>query len=61
MFGPQHGSPRNHSVYHDSYRRTPDGWRFEERRYEIRYLDTTPLTGSTPEPATPELSTGRTA
>jgi uncharacterized protein (TIGR02246 family) len=61
MFGPQHGSHRNHSVYHDCYRRTPDGWRFAERRYEIRHLDTTPLTGSTAEPATPELSTGRTA
>jgi ketosteroid isomerase-like protein len=41
-------SHRNHSVYHDRYRRTPDGWRFTERVYEIRYLDTTALTGSVP-------------
>jgi hypothetical protein len=27
----------------DRYRRTPDGWKFTERVYEIRYLDTTPL------------------
>jgi uncharacterized protein (TIGR02246 family) len=36
---------RNYSLYHDTYRRTPDGWKFAERRYEVRYLDTTPLTG----------------
>ena len=41
----------NYSIYHDRYRRTPDGWRFVERRYEIRYVDTTPLTGSAPEAA----------
>ena len=28
------------------YKRTPDGWKFTERVYEIRYLDTTPLAGS---------------
>jgi hypothetical protein len=33
---------------HDRYRRTPDGWRFTERIYEVRYLDTTPLAGSAP-------------
>jgi ketosteroid isomerase-like protein len=38
----------NYSVYHDRYRRTPDGWRFTERVYEVRYLDTTPLAGSAP-------------
>ncbi|WP_042394724.1 LUD domain-containing protein [Streptacidiphilus carbonis] len=38
----------NHAVYHDRYQRTPDGWRFAERTYEIRYLDTTPLTGRAP-------------
>jgi len=38
----------NYSLYHDRYERTPDGWRFAERRYEIRYVDSTPLTGSAP-------------
>jgi hypothetical protein len=33
-------------AYHDRYRRTTDGWKFAERVYEIRYLDTTPLAGS---------------
>jgi ketosteroid isomerase-like protein len=41
----------NYAIYHDRYRRTPDGWRFTERVYEIRYLDTTPLTGSPPQAA----------
>jgi hypothetical protein len=36
----------NYAIYHDRYRRTPDGWKFAERVYEIRYLDTTPLAGS---------------
>jgi ketosteroid isomerase-like protein len=36
----------NYAIYHDRYRRTPDGWKFTERVYEIRYLDTTPLAGS---------------
>src|SRR4051794_24183188 len=36
------GSHRNRAVYHDRYRRGPDGWKFTERVYEIRYLDTTP-------------------
>ncbi|HWD07125.1 MAG TPA: nuclear transport factor 2 family protein [Amycolatopsis sp.] len=35
----------NQSVYHDRYRRTPDGWKFTERVYEVHYLDTAPLTG----------------
>ncbi|NEA99686.1 nuclear transport factor 2 family protein [Streptomyces sp. SID13726] len=43
-------SHSNHSLYHDRYRRTPDGWRFTERLYEIRYLDTGALTGAPPEP-----------
>ncbi|MFD8481854.1 LUD domain-containing protein [Kitasatospora sp. NPDC059673] len=42
----------NYAIYHDRYRRTPDGWRFTERVYELRYLDTSPLTGSAPEQAT---------
>ncbi|QRP44783.1 nuclear transport factor 2 family protein [Amycolatopsis sp. FDAARGOS 1241] len=35
----------NQSVYHDRYRRTPDGWKFTERVYEMHYVDTAPLTG----------------
>lgn len=38
----------NYAIYHDRYQRTPDGWKFAERTYELRYLDTTPLTGSAP-------------
>ena len=41
----------NYAIYHDRYRRTGDGWKFTERVYEIRYLDSTPLTGSAPHPA----------
>ena len=36
----------NFAIYHDRYQRTDDGWKFTERVYEIRYLDTTPLTGT---------------
>jgi ketosteroid isomerase-like protein len=39
-------SQLHYALYHDRYRRTLDGWRFTERVYEIRYLDTTPLAGS---------------
>jgi hypothetical protein len=42
----------NYAIYHDRYQRTPDGWKFTDRRYEIKYLDTTPLPGSPP--ATPD-------
>jgi ketosteroid isomerase-like protein len=42
------GTLLNYSLYHDRYRRTPDGWKFAERAYEIRYLDTAPLSGSAP-------------
>jgi ketosteroid isomerase-like protein len=38
----------NFAIYHDRYRRTPDGWRFAERTYEVRYRDPTPLPGSAP-------------
>jgi ketosteroid isomerase-like protein len=38
----------NYAVYHDRYRRTPAGWRFTERIYEVFYLDTSPLPGSAP-------------
>jgi len=40
----------NYAIYHDRYQRMPDGWRFTERVYEIKYLDTTPLAGSPPNP-----------
>ncbi|MEU4393084.1 nuclear transport factor 2 family protein [Kribbella sp. NPDC023855] len=39
-------SHRNYARYHDLYQRTPDGWRFTERKYEVLYVDMTPLTGS---------------
>jgi SnoaL-like domain len=42
------GTLLNYSVYHDRYQRTADGWKFAERAYEIRYVDTTPLAGSAP-------------
>jgi ketosteroid isomerase-like protein len=35
----------NYAIYHDRYQRTADGWKFTERVYEVRYLDTTPLPG----------------
>ena len=38
----------NYAVYHDRYRRTDEGWKFSERVYEVRYLDTTPLAGAAP-------------
>ena len=38
----------NYAIYHDRYQRTPDGWKFAERVYEVRYIDTTPLPGLTP-------------
>jgi ketosteroid isomerase-like protein len=42
------GSHRNYGVYHDRYQRTPDGWKFAERVYEVRYVDMTPVAGSAP-------------
>jgi ketosteroid isomerase-like protein len=45
------GSHLNHGVYHDTYRRTPDGWRFAQRVYEVRYADASPLAGSVPRAA----------
>jgi ketosteroid isomerase-like protein len=41
----------NFAIYHDRYQRTGDGWKFTERVYEVRYLDTTPLAGSAPRAA----------
>jgi ketosteroid isomerase-like protein len=42
----------NYSVYHDLYRRTPEGWKFNERADEVQYLDTTPLAGFPPQKPT---------
>ena len=39
----------NYAIYHDRYQRTGDGWKFTERVYEVRYLDTSPLAGSQPQ------------
>jgi ketosteroid isomerase-like protein len=39
----------NYAVYHDRYQRTPDGWKFSERVYEIRYVDHSPLAGCAPQ------------
>lgn len=36
----------NYAVYHDRYQRTATGWKFTERIYELRYVETTPLAGS---------------
>ncbi|MFI8768003.1 nuclear transport factor 2 family protein [Streptomyces sp. NPDC053792] len=41
----------NYAVYHDRYQRTAEGWKFAERVYEIRYLDTSPLAGTAPRAA----------
>ncbi|WP_369223558.1 LUD domain-containing protein [Streptomyces sp. R39] len=48
----------NYAVYHDRYQRTEEGWKFAERVYEIRYLDTSPLAGAAPQaaPAAPAAS-----
>ncbi|GAA2332508.1 LUD domain-containing protein [Streptomyces kunmingensis] len=49
----------NYAVYHDRYRRTDEGWKFAERVYEVRYLDTSPLAGTAPRPAQkPEAEVG---
>jgi ketosteroid isomerase-like protein len=49
-------SQLNYAIYHDRYQRTADGWKFAERVYEVRYLDTTPLAGTAP-----EVEAGRSA
>ena len=41
----------NYAVYHDRYQRTEEGWKFAERVYEVRYLDTSPLAGTAPHAA----------
>ena len=48
MHGHDGRSELNYAVYHDRYRRTPDGWKFTERVYEVRYLDRSPLAGTAP-------------
>ncbi len=40
-----------YAIYHDRYQRTGDGWKFTERIFEVRYLDTSPLAGSPPHPS----------
>jgi ketosteroid isomerase-like protein len=40
----------NYALYHDRYQRTPEGWKFAVRTYEVRYVDTTRLPGSGREP-----------
>jgi hypothetical protein len=45
-------------VYHDRYQRTPDGWKFTERIFEVRYLDMTPLTGSAPHTSGHQVAPG---
>ncbi|WP_328484065.1 LUD domain-containing protein [Streptomyces sp. NBC_00377] len=59
----------NYAVYHDRYQRTAEGWKFAERVYEVRYLDTSPLAGTAPTaargsqtgPTGPEHATAGTA
>lgn len=36
----------NYAFFNDRYTRTPEGWKFRERVFEVRYFDTTPLPGS---------------
>ena len=46
------GSYQTYGIYHDSYRRTPAGWKFTERLYEVRYVDTSALGGAPPSTTT---------
>ncbi len=41
-----------YALYHDRYRRTPSGWKFIDRVFEVRYLDTTPLAARRQPPRT---------
>lgn len=53
-------SQLNYALYHDRYQRTAEGWKFSERLYEVRYLDTTPLPGSPPRsPVPPRASSSQ--
>jgi ketosteroid isomerase-like protein len=40
----------NFAIYHDRYLRTGEGWKFTERVFDIRYLES-PLAGSAPRTA----------
>jgi hypothetical protein len=44
-----------YAIYHDRYQRTSEGWKFAERVYEVRYLDTTLLVGNGRAHGDPEL------
>ncbi|HZE39157.1 MAG TPA: nuclear transport factor 2 family protein [Stackebrandtia sp.] len=46
----------SHAIYHDRYRRTPDGWRFTERVFEVRYEDSSPLNGTPHNPTARPLA-----
>jgi len=45
----------NYAVYHDRYQRTAESWKFAERVYEVRYLDTSPLAGTAPHASVSQL------
>jgi ketosteroid isomerase-like protein len=47
----------NYAVYHDRYERTPDGWKFAERVYEVLYVDDTPRHAAQLAAACPSAST----
>lgn len=49
-FGRRRGgrSQLHYALYHDRYLRTPEGWKFAERTYEIRYVDNSELAGAPP-------------
>jgi ketosteroid isomerase-like protein len=50
LIGLRDGSSHlDYAIYHDRYQRTSDGWKFTERVYEVRYLDTSPMAGSPPQ------------
>lgn len=51
MRGHEGDAQLHYALYHDRYQRTAHGWKFAERAYEIRYLDTTPPAGAPPRTA----------
>jgi hypothetical protein len=48
----------DYAMYHDRHRRTPDGWKFVERVYEVKYVDTAPLSGAAPQAALSDRGRG---
>ena len=46
------GSQSNYALYHDRYVRTPEGWRFAERRYEFVLLSEEEVAGRYSAPGT---------